>query len=109
MLRHIFIAAALASSAAAAIAAPTYIHAGRLIAVPGKAPLGPSTVIVDNGRIVEVRDGHQPPPAGASAIDLRDRTVLREVVEAVREGVPLPASDLVREVDRLVDALDGGA
>ncbi|MBA3455112.1 MAG: alpha/beta fold hydrolase [Deltaproteobacteria bacterium] len=39
---------------------------------------------------------------------LRDRIVLREVVEAVREGVPLPASDLVREVDRLVDALDGG-
>jgi pimeloyl-ACP methyl ester carboxylesterase len=40
---------------------------------------------------------------------LRDRAVLREVVEAVREGVPLPASDLVREVDRLVEALDGGA
>lgn len=40
---------------------------------------------------------------------LRDRAVLREVVEAVRAGVPLPASDLVREVDRLVDALDGGA
>ena len=40
---------------------------------------------------------------------LRDRTVLREVVEAVRQGVPLPASDLVREVDRLVDALDAGA
>ncbi len=40
---------------------------------------------------------------------LRDRAVLREVVEAVREGIPLPASDLVREVDRLVDALDAGA
>ena len=34
---------------------------------------------------------------------LRDRAVLREVVEDVREGVPRPASDLVREVDRLVD------
>ena len=40
---------------------------------------------------------------------LRDRGVLREVVDAVREGVPLPASDLVREVDRLVEALDAGA
>ena len=40
---------------------------------------------------------------------LRDRTVVREVVEAVRVGVALPASDLVREVDRLVDALDGDA
>ncbi len=38
---------------------------------------------------------------------LRDRTVIRDAVEAVRAGVPLPASDLVREVDRLVDALDG--
>lgn len=37
---------------------------------------------------------------------LRDPAVIREVVEAVREGVPLPASDLVREVDRLVDALE---
>ena len=40
---------------------------------------------------------------------LRDRAVLREVVVAVREGVPLPASDLVREVDRMVEALDAGA
>jgi imidazolonepropionase-like amidohydrolase len=82
MLRHILIAAALASSASAAIAAPTYIHAGRLIAVPGKAPLGPSTIIVDNGSIVEVRDGHVPPPVGAAAIDLRDRTVLPGLIDS---------------------------
>lgn len=37
---------------------------------------------------------------------LRDPAVLADVVEAVRVGVPLPASDLVREVDRLVDALE---
>ncbi|MCW2986933.1 MAG: putative hydrolase [Conexibacter sp.] len=37
---------------------------------------------------------------------LRDRDVIRMAVEAVREGVPLPASDLVREVDRLVEASD---
>ena len=82
MLRRLFFAAALVSSASAAIAAPTYIHAGRLIAVPGKAPLGPSTIIVDNGRIVEVRDGHAPPPAGAQAIDLRDRTVLPGLIDS---------------------------
>ena len=82
MLRRFIVAAALVSSASAAIAAPTYIHAGRLIAVPGKAALGPSTIIVDNGRIVEVRDGHQPPPAGASAIDLRDRTVLPGLIDS---------------------------
>ncbi len=37
---------------------------------------------------------------------LRDPAVIRQVVDAAREGVPLPASDLVREVDRLVDALE---
>src|ERR1044071_2965851 len=82
MLRRLPVAAALLSSASAAIAAPTYIHAGRLIAVPGKAPLGASTIIVDNGRIVEVRDGHVPPPAGATAIDLRDRTVLPGLIDS---------------------------
>jgi predicted alpha/beta hydrolase family esterase len=40
---------------------------------------------------------------------LRDRAVLREVVETVRAGVPRPTSDLVREVDRLVEALDADA
>ena len=82
MLRRLFVAAALVSSASAAIAAPTYIHAGRLIAVPGKAPLGPSTIVVDNGRIVEIREGHAPPPAGATAIDLRDRTVLPGLIDS---------------------------
>ena len=64
MLSRLFVAAAIVSSASAAIAAPTYIHAGRLIAVPGKAASGPSTIIVDNGRILEVQRGHVPTPAG---------------------------------------------
>src|SRR5918995_1544097 len=82
MLSRLFLAAALVSSASAAIAAPTYIHAGRLIAVPGKAVSGPSTIIVDNGRIVEVRAGHVPAPAGATAIDLGDRTVLPGLIDS---------------------------
>ena len=36
---------------------------------------------------------------------LRAPAVIARVVEEVRQGVPLPASDLVREVDRLVGAL----
>ena len=82
MLSRLFAAAALASSAPAAIAAPTYIHAGRLIAVPGKAVSGPSTIIVDNGRILEVRDGHIPAPAGATAIELGDKTVLPGLIDS---------------------------
>jgi pimeloyl-ACP methyl ester carboxylesterase len=37
---------------------------------------------------------------------LRDPDVVAAIVEFVREGVPLPTSDLVREVDRLVDAAE---
>lgn len=36
---------------------------------------------------------------------LRDDSVIASVVEYVRDGMPLPTSDLVREVDRLLDAL----
>ncbi|WP_395621838.1 amidohydrolase family protein [Sphingomonas daechungensis] len=82
MLRKLLIAAALASSAPAALAASTYIHAGRVIAVPGQTPLGPSTIIVDNGRIVEVRDGHVPAPAGAATIELGDKTVLPGLIDS---------------------------
>ena len=82
MLSRLFVAAVLASSASAAIAAPTYIHAGRLIAVPGKAASGPSTIIVDNGRILEVQAGHVPTPAGSTAIDLGDKTVLPGLIDS---------------------------
>ncbi len=36
---------------------------------------------------------------------LRDDAVLADVVDFVRYGVPLPASDLVREIDRQLDGL----
>ena len=82
MLSRLIVAAALASSASAAVAAPTYIHAGRLIAVPGKAVSGPSTIIVDNGRILEVRSGHVPASSGATVIDLTDKTVLPGLIDS---------------------------
>ena len=74
--------AALLATAGVAAAAPTYIHAGRLIAVPGQAPRGASTIVVDGGRIVAVRDGHVAPPTGAVAIDLRDQTVLPGLIDS---------------------------
>ena len=67
---------------ATAQAAPTYIHAGRLIDVPGKPVRGPSTIVVDAGRIVSVADGHEPPPPGASTIDLRGKTVLPGLIDS---------------------------
>lgn len=82
MIRKLLIAAALAAFSSATVASPVYLHAGRLIAVPGDAPLGASTIIVDNGRIVDVRAGHIPPPAGATAIDLRGKTVLPGLIDS---------------------------
>ncbi|MEO7654381.1 MAG: amidohydrolase family protein [Sphingomicrobium sp.] len=82
MTAKMIIAAAIAASSTSAFAAPTYIHAGRLIAVPGKAVRGPSTIVVDGGRIVSVEDGHVAAPAGAATIDLRGKTVLPGLIDS---------------------------
>jgi len=90
-------------------AAPVYIHAGRLLAVPGQAVRGASTIVVDAGRIVAVRNGHvAPAEPGASVVDLSDKFVLpglidshvhlgsdrageEAIVAGVRDGPPLRA------------------
>jgi imidazolonepropionase-like amidohydrolase len=82
MIRTFLAAAAIAASTSAAQAAPTYIHAGRIIAVPGQAPLGPSTIIVDNARIQSVQPGHLAAPAGATTVDLRTMTVLPGLIDS---------------------------
>ena len=68
--------------ATAAVAAPTTIHAGRLIAVPGQAVRGPSTIVVDNGRIVSVTDGLTRVEPGVPFIDLSAKTVLPGLIDA---------------------------
>lgn len=55
--------------------ATTFIHAGRVLDRPGNAPRGPTTIVVRDGRIAEVRDGFLAPD-GARLIDLKDRFVL---------------------------------
>lgn len=59
----------------------TYIHAGTLLDRPGEKPRGPSTIIVFDNRIAEVRDGFVPPVVGATLIDLKDRFVLPGLVD----------------------------
>lgn len=66
--------------ASGTMAAPVTIYAGRLLAVPGQPVRGPSTIIVDNGRIVSVTAGFQ--PATGQLIDLRDKTVLPGLIDA---------------------------
>ena len=54
----------------------TWIHAGRLIDRPGETPRGPSTIIVRDGKVAEIRDGLVPAEAGARLVDLSRDTVL---------------------------------
>jgi imidazolonepropionase-like amidohydrolase len=81
MLR-IALAAILLASATSVNAQTLVIHAGRLLDQPGKAPRGPATIIVTDGRIVSVADGHQPGPAGARTIDLSDKFVLPGLIDS---------------------------
>jgi len=67
------LAAALLSTSAQA---ETYaIQAGRLIVDAAKPALGPSTVIVENGRIARIDSGATA-PAGATVVDMRGATVM---------------------------------
>ena len=73
-----------ASESSAETAAPpaaTYIQAGALLDRPGRAPRGPSTIVVRGGKVAEVRDGFAAPEAGARVIDLRDQFVLPGLID----------------------------
>ena len=83
-MRKLMAAATVAAmSTTGAIAAPVYIHAGRVIAVPGQVVRGASTIVIDNGRIVGVQDGYVgPTEQGSTIIDLKDKTVLPGLIDS---------------------------
>ncbi|TVQ59420.1 MAG: amidohydrolase family protein [Phycisphaerales bacterium] len=89
-LRPVFVAllclVALAPSGGAALAETLLLHCGELLATPGQRPVREATVIVRDGRIVDVRDGYLDPtqaPGGGEVrvIDLRDRFVLPGLID----------------------------
>ncbi|MFD1610329.1 amidohydrolase family protein [Sphingomonas tabacisoli] len=102
---RLFAVAALAASflgSAAFAQAPaqpalkvTYIQAGALLAVPGEAPRGATTIIVRGNKIAELRDGFVAPEAGASLVDLRNQFVLPGLIDMhvhfYSSGYPLQA------------------
>ena len=84
---------ALAALAVASPAVPqtppprvVLVQAGTLLDRPGRAPRGPSTLVIRDGRIVEVRDGFVGADTagvpGAEVIDLRDRYVLPGLIDS---------------------------
>src|SRR3954447_10714267 len=75
MLKHLLAGAAALVTAASAGAESYAIQAGRLIVDAAQPARGPSTVIVENGRIMRIDNGFTA-PAGATVVDERTRTVM---------------------------------
>ena len=69
------LAAALILLTGVAAADVTLIHAGELLAVPGKAPAREMTIIVEDDRVTGVQQGYVE-SEGATVIDLRNKFVL---------------------------------
>ena len=82
------LAAVLMAAAPAMAQAPAgetvLVQAGRLLDRPGQTPRGPSTLVIRDGVVVEVRDGFigADAVAGARVIDLRDRFVLPGLIDS---------------------------
>jgi imidazolonepropionase-like amidohydrolase len=75
-------AATAALLCATAAGAQTYaVQAGRLIVDAAQPARGPSTVVVENGRVSRIESGFTA-PAGATVIDQRSRTVLPGLIDA---------------------------
>lgn len=71
----------LAAQTAAPASKVQFIHAGTLLASPGDAPRGPSTIVVRDGKVTEIRDGFVAPEGGAELIDLKDRFVMPGLID----------------------------
>jgi imidazolonepropionase-like amidohydrolase len=73
--------ACFAARAAAPAGANAVIHAGQLLAVPGREPIANATVVVTDGKVREIRPGFVDPatlglPAETAVINLRNMFVL---------------------------------
>jgi len=78
-LTRLIFCSALFLTAPLAIANTVIIHAGQLLAVPGQAVKSDQTIVIEDERIVEVKNGFSD-PAGfegeVTVIDLKDQFVL---------------------------------
>ncbi|MDP1557296.1 MAG: amidohydrolase family protein, partial [Hyphomonas sp.] len=79
------VASAVLTFAAAwpALAETVYVQAGKVLAVPGEAPLGQTTIVVTDGRIVSLTSGYQAPKdKKVRVIDLKDSYVLPGLIDS---------------------------
>lgn len=59
----------------------TYLHCGRLLTMTDEQAQTQMTVVVEGNKILRIEKGYQTPPAGASLVDLRDKTVLPGLID----------------------------
>ena len=82
MLKHIASLLVLALVAGSASAETTYIHAGKLLAIPGEGYLEERTIIIEDGRITAIEEGFLDPEDADVAIDLSDAFVLPGLIDS---------------------------
>jgi imidazolonepropionase-like amidohydrolase len=82
MLGALSAAPPVAAQTAPAQQVDIVIHAGRLLDRPGKPVRGPSTIVIRDGKIVEVLDGFVGRRDLVTLIDLSDRFVLPGLIDA---------------------------
>src|SRR3954465_13171855 len=80
MLRYLLAGVAALAAATSANAETYAIQAGRLIVDAAQPERGPSTVVVENGRISRIDSGFTA-PAGATVVDERSRTVMPGLID----------------------------
>ena len=81
---------------AAPVAAET-ILAGNLIADAASEPMGPATIVVEDGRIVSITAGIDRTATGADVIDLSDKTVLPGLIDMHVHLTGDPGGDFWKE------------
>ncbi len=94
---------ACVSTNASAQQETTIIHAGTLLAVPGSVPKSMQTIIVENGKVTDVRDGFaaaQEFDGEVHIVNLRDRFVLPGLMDMhVHLTLDQPRFNLLRTSD----------
>lgn len=60
----------------------TYVHAGKVLAVPGEGYLTAQTIQIEDGEIVSVKPGYINAPSGARTIDLKSGFVLPGLIDS---------------------------
>lgn len=86
LIRRTTLSVSLLAAAVCAHAQPVVVQAGQLLDRPGTAPRGAATLLINDGVITEVRDGHHGAEAfgvkDARVVDLREHFVLPGLIDS---------------------------